>query len=45
MWSPLVDENLAQCSAQPTGFGVGHLGEIAAGELDLDEVCGSPSQV
>ncbi|MCU1680236.1 MAG: hypothetical protein JWQ81_975 [Amycolatopsis sp.] len=42
MWSALVEENLAQRGAQATGFDIGQAGEIATGELDLNQV-GSPS--
>jgi hypothetical protein len=43
MWSVRVNENLTERGAQATGFGIGQPGEIAAGELDLDQVCSSSS--
>jgi hypothetical protein len=45
VWSALGDENLAQRGAQAPRFGIGQPGESTAGELDLDQVGRSSSQV
>jgi hypothetical protein len=45
MGSVLVEQHLAQRGAKLTCFEVGQLGKTAAGQLDLDHLVCSPSEV